>query len=427
MDTAFSNTNKYSQETLLTRIGLLMYLVIMVQAMKLFVLDTPNWYHHLVNILFHGVCLLLSIASLKAFSAQWSKFSIFICFASYLVVACHLWQSDPAISYFLLLEIFVASLVFPNRENGAFALLIAILLYGYFYVQTKYAIPSMVHHENFYHVEKLNHITLASACVICAVYLRFMVTANWKRVKHTNKTSIDVIDKLVPKRFQSDLLLNNATDGVHQYESEECTILSLDIVNSTELMHSIGDLNAQQVFNRIFQEIDTLVINNNAFIIKTNGDQYLLAVGYNPGSSDANFADDISAYQAITLAIKANEILKTSYDNHGLAIRIGIASGRVYSGLSSSTHPVHDIWGETVVRCTRLENSARADEIMIDQKTFHAVGSYLSFAFRHKRTLLKGIGQTDTYRAKFDALQRILTTVNPQNTYLNRKHERQQF
>lgn len=389
-----------------------MYLVIWVQAIKLIFIDADNWQHHFINIVFHGVCLLLSMQNLNRCPSVSSKFVIFICFASYLIVACHLWQSDPAISYFILLELFVASMVFPNRENIGFVLLAVSLLLIYFYLQYTFSASSFSHQSELYYVEKLNQFTLAIASVACAVYLRFMITVNWKRVKHTNEKSINVIDTLIPKRFQHNLLFDKPFINNQPFEVDECTIISIDIVNSTQLMRSIGDLQAQQAINRIFHQIDQLVIDSRAFRIKTNGDQYLLAVGYSDARNDVQCNLDQCAYHAIELAINACQLVQHSSEQGNLSVRIGVASGRVYSGLSSDVKPVHDIWGETVVRCTRLERSANADELVIDERTFSALRQCLSFAFIAQEILLKGLGKTAVYRAKSGALARVFPSLH---------------
>ena len=412
MDNTLRLNNKYSQESLLIRVGLLMYMVILVQALKLFFIDADNWHHHFFNILFHGVCLLLSMQNLKVYPSRWSKFTIFICFASYLIVACHLWQSDPAISYFILLELFVASMVFPNRENVGFVVLVVLLMLIYFYLQYAFSSLDLPNQPTLYHVEKLNHITLAFASVACAVYLRFMITVNWKRVKHVNEQNISVIDTLVPKRFQHNLLVDKPCASNQPFDIDECAIISIDIVNSTQLMRTIGDFKAQQAFNRIFQRIDQLVVDSRAFRIKTNGDQYLLAVGYSDTRHDVQYNLEQCAYHAIALAINASQLIQHTSKRHILSVRIGIASGRVYSGLSSYVNPVHDIWGETVVRCTRLERIADANELVIDKRTFNALKRELSFAFVQQEVSLRGLGEHTIYRAKSDALARVIASLH---------------
>jgi len=408
VDSTFDVRNKYSQEVLLIRIGLLMYLIILVQAIKLFFVNTPHWHYHLINVLLHGVCLLACVLYLKFYLATWSKFAVFICFASYLLVACHLWQADPSISYFILVELFIASLVFPNRENAAFIILVAILLSIYFYIQLNFSAVSTNHGIDIHRVKQLNQVTLAFACVTCAFYLRSMISTNWKRVKRANRTGQEIIDSLIPRPFQPSLISTKESVSEQTYKTDECVIISIDFVNSSQIMRDIGDLKAQQAFNHIFRLIDDLVTKKNAFRIKTNGDQYLIAVGYSHTGNATVIDINASVYVAIELAIEANNLVQGAAKHNNLEIKIGIATGQVYSGLGSNTHPSHDIWGETMVRCTRLESIASAGEVVIDEMTYRACSYDLSIVFCHQHRLLKGIGKTSLYRVNAKELQKTI-------------------
>ena len=428
MDTAFQRFNdtpkdnrhaSKSQENLLIRIGLLMCMIIILHAMTLVFVGPINWHYHFFNIVFHGVCLLLSIVNLPHSRAQWSKFLPFLCFTSYIVVSCHLWPLDTSIGYMILLELFFASLVFSHTENRLFIILTGILLASYLYVQVLNTAVGSANPTAFDLVGSINQIILAVVSVVCITYLRFMRTEHRKREDSSDEKRIEIINRLIPARFQHNLWRNTSSHQDDQYDTDKCTVVSVDIVNSTQLMKSMGDLNAQQTFNKLFQLVDDVVTKdmaqNNARRIKTNGDQYLLAVGYDSSTKKSRVNTSDSACHAIELALKINDIF-LQFEDCDLSVRIGIASGIVYSGIHSHNHPVHDIWGETVVRCTRLEKTAFAGELIIDETTYNAIKSTFSFAFEHQYTTLKGIGETHIYRAKTEALQRVFSTAHRDNT-----------
>jgi class 3 adenylate cyclase len=130
--------------------------------------------------------------------------------------------------------------------------------------------------------------------------------------------------------------------------------------------------------------------------IKTNGDQYIAAVGvdntikgaYDVSQTACEFA--ISIAEEFAKQSKSNSSLKGGLGND-IGIKIGIASGNAISGIIGQLRPAFDLWGNTMNLASRLESTAGNGEIQVCHQTMLYSMQHYKFSPGLQQQL-KGLG-----------------------------------
>ncbi len=178
-------------------------------------------------------------------------------------------------------------------------------------------------------------------------------------------------------------------------ERREITTLFVDIRGFTPFNESHD---AQEVMNTLNQYMDgmvTPILEKCGLIDKIMGDGAMAVFGIIP--SDTNTADNaFQAAQYIQQNIKKVRRKRTQSGLPVLGVGIGIATGDAVLGiLGSHERRAFTAIGKHVNLAARLESSARAGEILMDQPTLTALTTKPNC---QQSTLnLKGIGQTTVY------------------------------
>ncbi|WP_284216686.1 adenylate/guanylate cyclase domain-containing protein [Agaribacter marinus] len=392
-----SQYTQFTRHQILSRIILILCSIVSIQSLKL---AWFNEHHtHLVNMLIHLVGFLACWALLQQGLFKIARTLLFSLYISYIGVACYLWQLNLNLQYFYLLAIFIASLLYKKHESNEFYCVLALLLscFVYFHLSVD---PLSTNKPNLVHLAAINSFTLMLSCVACAFHLRFMINANWQSLQQHNNQRKYIVDKLIPISFQSGLSeLSGAAKPsldaptTSNMQANYCSVGYIDFVNSTNLIHSIGEQKALTHFQQLFVAFDHETQKYNAHRVKTNGDQYIFVIGLNQNIDDGTNCKT-QAIDACKLSAALQGIVNSSPYYPDLNCRIGIGSGIIYAGVINPAHPNFDIWGETVIRAARLEAYAQAGEVLVDKNTHQLSESDIKFNALNK-VELKGLGLTE--------------------------------
>jgi adenylate cyclase len=170
----------------------------------------------------------------------------------------------------------------------------------------------------------------------------------------------------------------------------DATVAFADIVGFTALSERQSPQELIAILTEMFKMLDEAAARHGLEKIKSIGDAYMVAAGVaDAAQSDARSVADFSR--------EAISIVQNYARDSGLPIdvRVGIASGPLVSGVIGRRKPHFDLWGRTVNRASRLEDSAPVGAIHIDMPTADQLrGAYRLGPCRS--TNLYGIGQIET-------------------------------
>lgn len=144
----------------------------------------------------------------------------------------------------------------------------------------------------------------------------------------------------------------------------DVSILVADMVNYTYLTTCLDVEDLVQILHELFLKFDTLAEQNNVLRIKFLGDSYNCVAGI-PHFNRRH------AKSCVALGLEMIEETHAmgSRRNLDIALRIGVHSGEVFSGIIGRTKWQYDIWSRDVDIANRLEITGMAGAVHISQTT----------------------------------------------------------
>lgn len=227
----------------------------------------------------------------------------------------------------------------------------------------------------FYDTESAESITLAENLFLLFSSLIFLVF--WKRkhivdefnheleLKAEQTKTESVLKNIFPEKVIQQM---EATGYTNAEVYESVTVLYSDIVNFTEKTASRDPKFVIDELNDIFTAFDEISESCNCIRVKTIGDAYVAVCGIPEEDPDhagniIRCAKDFIAY--LEDKNKGSEVQWT--------IRIGVASGKVATGVVGIRKFVYDIFGETVDRAIKIEQEGKAMSVAISKETYELV------------------------------------------------------
>jgi adenylate cyclase len=207
--------------------------------------------------------------------------------------------------------------------------------------------------------------------------------ADGERAKADN-----LIDSMFPGRVAERLKAGETTVA----ESHgEATILFSDLVGFTTLTRKLAPGHLVEVLTDYFSMLDDLTEKHGVEKIKTVGDAYMVASGL-------NYERDNSAEHIADFALDMVESIREYAERHHfpLAMRVGISTGQVVSGVIGLKKPLFDVWGDTVNLASRMESTSEAGQIQISEATYWRLHERYQLLPRGVIEV-KGVGSVETY------------------------------
>jgi class 3 adenylate cyclase len=200
--------------------------------------------------------------------------------------------------------------------------------------------------------------------------------------------SDNLIEGLFPARVAQRLKAGEATVA----ESHgEATILFSDLVGFTTLTRKLAPGHLVEVLTDYFSMLDALTEKHGVEKIKTVGDAYMVASGL-------NYERENSAEHIADFALEMVQAVRAYAERHHfpLAMRVGISTGQVVSGVIGVKKPLFDVWGDTVNLASRMESTSEAGQIQVSEATYWRLHESYELVPRGPIEV-KGVGAVETF------------------------------
>jgi class 3 adenylate cyclase len=158
-------------------------------------------------------------------------------------------------------------------------------------------------------------------------------------------------------------------------DHQEVTVLFADIVGFEEYSATLGSSEkALETLNDIFRAFDDAAEEHGVERVRSTRQGYLASCGLVVPRVD-------NARRAVMFAIDMQQIVEHFGAQQGvkLAIRAGIDTGTVSSGLVGRSKVVYDLWGDAVSLAFRLQGGANEAGIFVTQRVVDKIADQLPF------------------------------------------------
>jgi class 3 adenylate cyclase len=378
---------------ILAGVCLCLCLVLFVQSIKLVWLSNiPDIYLHVINMLVHIGFFASAFFLTKLGFFELARWLLILTYVSYLFSAILLWKINLNIQFYFLLGMFACLYFFHQSEIKQMWITLCVFCGLFIYFQTEF-IFSAQNKAWQIGLINVNAFALASSCFVLAIWIRRQMDRSWQKVLTTERKTSQLLKKVIPQHI-ADYLMSAKSFALSNCIREHpfCSIIFVDFTQFTPFSRQTSDRNLVMFLHRIYTVFDTIAEQLNITKIKTNGDQYIAAVGLDTAQ--------LSAYEAsqhcceFALAISEEFEMEAGVD---VGIKIGIASGNAISGIIGHSRPAFDVWGNTMNLASRLEASAANREIQVCQQTMLYSMQHYEFCPGSYQQL-KGLGQVTVYK-----------------------------
>jgi class 3 adenylate cyclase len=197
-----------------------------------------------------------------------------------------------------------------------------------------------------------------------------------------------LVKNLLPVRIADRL---KAGEKIIAESHGEATVLFADLVGFSSLTKRLSPGHLVEILNDIFSLLDDLTERHGVEKIKTIGDAYMVVAG--AGVTRTNAAAAVAEF-----ALDMISQIKSYAEKHDLplALRVGISTGSVISGVIGTKKLSFDLWGETVNLASRMETNSEGGQIQVSETTFWRLHTHYDFSER-RRIAVQGLGEVETY------------------------------
>jgi adenylate cyclase len=283
--------------------------------------------------------------------------------------------------------VFFRLLFFPSALGGL------IVMAAHDFVMIKYFLPAdLIIVYNFFLVSTLLSGMAVTYLLEGLFRSEFLKTkeidterakANAERAKADN-----LIESLFPARVA--LRLKAGEETVAESHGE-ATILFSDLVGFTNLTRRLAPGHLVEVLTDYFSILDALTEKHGVEKIKTIGDAYMVASGL-------NYEHENTAEHIADFALDMVKAVRDYAEQHHfpLALRVGISTGQVVSGVIGLNKPLFDVWGDTVNLASRMESTSEAGQIQVAEATYWRLQENYELIPRGPIEV-KGVGSVETF------------------------------
>ncbi|MFT5542695.1 MAG: adenylate cyclase [Glaciecola sp.] len=355
--------------------------ILLIQSLKLLLLpNIPKLHFHLLNLFFHLACFSSSFFLSKLHYLAAARLLLTIGFTSYLCIAILLWGVNLNIQYYFLLGMFTCLYFFKQHESIQLWITLCFFCGLFIYFQNFY-IFNLIGLDNYWQSKLLNinALTLSVSCFACSFWIRKQMNKSWFIIQQKERKTSSVLQKIFPNKFVKHLMLGEDAKLKHfVVEHSYASIIFIDFTQFTPFSRKISDTQLVCFLHHVYSSFDVIVEGQKAIKIKTNGDQYIAAIGLEDINKGAYDISQRACKFAMSIADEfAKQSENGSYiDSHitghienDIGIKIGIASGNAISGIIGQLRPAFDLWGNTMNLASRLESTAKNQEIQVCQQT----------------------------------------------------------
>lgn len=200
-------------------------------------------------------------------------------------------------------------------------------------------------------------------------FIAIIVFVSQKNRLSSEKTRSDnLLLNILPKYVVDEIKMRGSSKA---RKHRKASILFTDFKNFTTVSESLSAQGLVGLINEYYCAFDQIIEKYELEKIKTIGDSYMCAAGLNN-------SDEKQHLNLVHAAVEIRNYVKERKNNNpvtnaSFAIRIGIHTGEVISGVVGTKKFAYDIWGESVNIASRMESSGAIGEINLSKSTFEEV------------------------------------------------------
>jgi len=183
------------------------------------------------------------------------------------------------------------------------------------------------------------------------------------KITKEQKRSERLILKLLPTSVASKLIEQRK----FAYSYDAATVMFCSLYGYSEVINSMEPLKSFKLLNDLFDELDTIISNFDAYKVENVNDKLMVASGI-PKANDNRHASEI-ARLCIAIIKKIRNLREESSKFPKIYPRIGIHSGSAMGGVIGSKMPRFCLFGETINLASRMEIHGKPGRIQISANT----------------------------------------------------------
>jgi class 3 adenylate cyclase len=239
--------------------------------------------------------------------------------------------------------------------------------------------------ENFFIVATLISGSAVSYLLDSLFRTQFLTN---KQLDSERMRTNGLIESLFPARIAERL---KAGETCIAESHGEVSVLFSDLVGFTSLTKKLSPGQLIDVLSDYFSMLDRLTEKHEIEKIKTIGDAYMVVSGL--ADEGRNTAEHIADF-ALEMVRSIHEYAEKH--DFPLALRAGISTGQVISGVIGLKKPSFDLWGETVNLASRMESHSEPGHIQVSEATYWRLHEKYDFT-RRGAIEVKGVGKVETF------------------------------
>jgi adenylate cyclase len=172
---------------------------------------------------------------------------------------------------------------------------------------------------------------------------------------------------------------------------EMLSVMFADLAGFTEAAHSLAPEQVVEFLDGLVRACDALCQQYGADKIKTIGDSYMAAAGF-----DGRQAEGAAAIGRLALAMMDEIDRQPPLGGRKLRLRVGIHCGPATAGVIGDTRFSYDVWGDAVNTASRMESYGEPGRIQVSEAFRNLAADWFVFEERGA-TDIKGLGATRTF------------------------------
>lgn len=232
----------------------------------------------------------------------------------------------------------------------------------------------------------------------------------------------DVLRQLLP-RVATLSAHNNASSAAETCtnmvaQTYECTVAFVDLVDFTRSTRAMPPQRVVKLLADIFAEFDVAARAYDVEPVKTIGDCYMYMSRRSQRITAHAVNGVLMALRLVQIMRRRHELVQQNAERHEpTAVRIGIATGLVTTGVMMSGRLAFDAWGPVVNLAARLENLAPTNGVLVSQRTYEYAQHYplVHFEGPQPDVTVKGLDDVQVYLARDAAAAR--TEIEPHDSH----------
>jgi adenylate cyclase len=173
---------------------------------------------------------------------------------------------------------------------------------------------------------------------------------------------------------------------------ETLSVMFLDLVGFTSATRDLSPDQVVGFLDRLVRSFDALCEAHGVDKIKTIGDSYMAAAGF-----DGRAPEGAVAVGRLALIMIDALDRQMSLGGRKLEARIGIHCGPAMAGIIGDTRFSYDVWGDAVNVASRMESHGVPGRIQVSERYRNLTQEIFRFEERAGLTDFKGVGLTRTF------------------------------